>query len=510
MIDVGTNDHGAYETPRVLLSQGITAPYLALSHCWGGKISCVLDTADSFQTAIPWSSLPANFQDAITITRETGCRYIWINSLCIQQDSKSDWETESKEMGRIYRDSSFTISAMASAGIESGILKHDACSPSPQSIFLRVFNDNKNTAEVAVERKDHDLEDLIDLENRGPLNMRGWTLQESVLSPRQLVFGNRQIYWTCSEGPESADGLPSGLRNPRPRWNDITSLLHAETTPQDNLTRCSQSTLLENYYQLVHEFTSRSLSYDSDKLPAFSGIASRLHSELEGDYLAGLWSCDMLNGLLWKHELGTCEHVESYRAPSWSWAVTNQPVVFVWEPREEREENLQIIKTSVVLQDSSNPYGGILSAHLAVQGRVTPLVRSCQLIDTANPEGYFGSAEFDNREKDYDRESEKMVGITLFRMFVGDEEKLLAIRTRPGYQKDWDVDDAAFLDTKYTALLVRFEEHAHRPSRCRGLVLQEVAGQPEKAFVRVGFFDMWANYEPNWLQTWKLQELRLI
>jgi len=70
VIDVGLNDNGTYEPPRVFLSQGAKATYVALSHCWGGKISCVLNaqTITEFQKSIPWSLLPANFQLA-------GCHY---------------------------------------------------------------------------------------------------------------------------------------------------------------------------------------------------------------------------------------------------------------------------------------------------------------------------------------------------------------------------------------------------------------------------------------------------
>jgi len=47
---------------------------------------------------IPWENLSKTFQDALTITHELGYQYIWIDSLCIVQDDKFDWETESKNM----------------------------------------------------------------------------------------------------------------------------------------------------------------------------------------------------------------------------------------------------------------------------------------------------------------------------------------------------------------------------------------------------------------------------
>ncbi|KAH7625330.1 hypothetical protein B0T09DRAFT_361305 [Sordaria sp. MPI-SDFR-AT-0083] len=51
---------------------------------------------------IPFACLPQTFADAVWVTRELGIRYLWINSLCIIQDSPSDWDAESQQMGSIY------------------------------------------------------------------------------------------------------------------------------------------------------------------------------------------------------------------------------------------------------------------------------------------------------------------------------------------------------------------------------------------------------------------------
>jgi hypothetical protein len=41
-----------------------------------------------------------------------GYTYIWIGALCILEDLKEDWQTESIKMGSIYRTSILTIAAM--------------------------------------------------------------------------------------------------------------------------------------------------------------------------------------------------------------------------------------------------------------------------------------------------------------------------------------------------------------------------------------------------------------
>jgi hypothetical protein len=100
------------------------APYAALSHCWGRKQPLRLTTAslDRFKNTIPWSSLPETFQDAITVTRHLNLQYLWIDSLCIIQDSRTDWEIESARMASVYRGSYVTILASSSAGSEESFL----------------------------------------------------------------------------------------------------------------------------------------------------------------------------------------------------------------------------------------------------------------------------------------------------------------------------------------------------------------------------------------------------
>lgn len=64
--------------------------------------------------------MPKNFRDAITISREPGLRYMWIDSLCIIQDSDTDWQIESSKMADIYRHGYITIAAVASPDSKGG------------------------------------------------------------------------------------------------------------------------------------------------------------------------------------------------------------------------------------------------------------------------------------------------------------------------------------------------------------------------------------------------------
>jgi hypothetical protein len=97
--------------------------YLTLSHCWGkDQIFRLLETnIDQLRKAIPTNRLPQTFQQAIALTKRMGHRYIWIDSLCIIQDSEDDWHYESSRMGDVYKNSFCNISATAAEDGRMGL-----------------------------------------------------------------------------------------------------------------------------------------------------------------------------------------------------------------------------------------------------------------------------------------------------------------------------------------------------------------------------------------------------
>jgi len=82
------------------------APYTTLSHRWGtSRIVLANDSLPVLSKEIEVSDLPRSHQDAIIITRFLGINDIWIDSLCIIQDSTVDWQAESALMGEVYKHS---------------------------------------------------------------------------------------------------------------------------------------------------------------------------------------------------------------------------------------------------------------------------------------------------------------------------------------------------------------------------------------------------------------------
>ena len=106
------------EGPKLIslhISQGEIGSYACLSHCWGDQSLLLLKTTannlEKFQDRIPWEDLPKTLRNAIYFTYNLGLKYLWIDSLCILQDSVDDWRHEGSAMADIYESALITLVA---------------------------------------------------------------------------------------------------------------------------------------------------------------------------------------------------------------------------------------------------------------------------------------------------------------------------------------------------------------------------------------------------------------
>ncbi|KAK3616401.1 hypothetical protein LTR56_025976 [Elasticomyces elasticus] len=78
--------------------------YLALSYMWGCVRSLTANSSNWAELERPggigmiFAGLPTVIQNAITLTKSLGIRYIWIDSLCVMQDAAESWETATERM----------------------------------------------------------------------------------------------------------------------------------------------------------------------------------------------------------------------------------------------------------------------------------------------------------------------------------------------------------------------------------------------------------------------------
>jgi len=116
LIDLGSGLDAA-----LILCKGSELPpqteYVSLSHCWGtcDPIKLTSQNIAEMEAAIPTEALSRTFRDAITTTWELGFRYLWIDFLCIMQDSTDDRRCEAALMKNIYQKATINIAATASS-----------------------------------------------------------------------------------------------------------------------------------------------------------------------------------------------------------------------------------------------------------------------------------------------------------------------------------------------------------------------------------------------------------
>lgn len=91
--------------------------YVALSYVWGSVSSFRLTTINRPALLIEGSlekvaeSLPNTVNDAIVLTRHLGCRYLWVDALCLLQNDAEDLELGVNSMDLIYGRAWLTVVA---------------------------------------------------------------------------------------------------------------------------------------------------------------------------------------------------------------------------------------------------------------------------------------------------------------------------------------------------------------------------------------------------------------
>ncbi|KAF7874912.1 hypothetical protein EAF04_002086 [Stromatinia cepivora] len=153
-----------------------TQKYMTLSHCWGCSkpLRLLKETFEQLQKGIPTSSLPKTFSDTVKVVRTLGIRYLWIDSLCIFQDSLDDWKREAYSMCDVYRGSFCNIAATASEGSEGGLFRsRDPRLVSPLVITTE-YTDYENKTLLGEFTY---FSDIVH-DHDQPLLHRGWVVQE--------------------------------------------------------------------------------------------------------------------------------------------------------------------------------------------------------------------------------------------------------------------------------------------------------------------------------------------
>ncbi|KAL1639147.1 hypothetical protein SLS58_008234 [Diplodia intermedia] len=366
-------------------------PYVALSYCWGASqpVTTTIETLDQHMVEIPLERLPQALLDAVETAIWLGTPYLWIDALCIVQDCADDKEREIANMQQVFQNSYLTIVASRSNTANDGFLKTDNFW-SPLATVPVLCEDGDMGSMLLVERKKH-----LGAGTREPLHSRGWTLQEVVLSPRLLIYGQDRVVWKCfcgdrgrvydsDTGREGASDWnaycgSAGLTTIRlsPSGNIVQPMLSISAPNLDLLlfTESAYSERLPKLYRLwnliVQEYSNRRLTNPQDKLPALSGIVSYFKKGLRDDYVAGMWNRTLLYQLSWKTvDPATAVRPSVWRAPSWSWMSIDGAISFENDRHNWFSPLVEIITYRLVPAMQCAPFSHLSNGFLKLRGRL--------------------------------------------------------------------------------------------------------------------------------------------
>jgi hypothetical protein len=387
LVDIGTNKSRFAQRVKLIETNDVKYQYVCLSHCWGDSISPCSTTTTSYEENIqdiPWEKLSLTFQDTIAFARKLQVRYIWIDAICIMQDSNEDWAREVSNMAQIFEGAYFTIAATASKDDSEGLHREEQgglynthmIRTGQKGLREGKIHYRRRLPHFSIRSKRPQYAEPV---TTFPLLHRGWAAQERLLSPRVLHFTSTELVWECLE----ASGCQC-LQGSDPFYNAETiealdpKTSHASlVVPSAPLDVDEQLIAFMRWQLLVREMSKTKLTLSKDKLPAFSGLAQQFHAGLPfvGDYRAGLWRADFENGLLWGlHQAEIPIARPTWRAPSWSWASVEGQLNYPWafELRNNSECETSFIEvlgveTFPLHQDR---YGELATASLSVLGPV--------------------------------------------------------------------------------------------------------------------------------------------
>jgi hypothetical protein len=340
LLNVG-NDADVAVRLEVVDQSAFNMPYVTLSHRWGQPEPPKLTRA-SFQelkSGVAKCTFPGTFRDAIYVAIKVGVKYLWIDSLCIFQDSGEDWKYESQRMAGIYAGALFNISATSSENSQYGciqspvlpglvpVLPHHGRNPE-QTTFIELHDATLFPVDIA----------------SSILSTRGWVQQEWELAPATLHCTSAQLHWRCSESRFS-ETYPEGIQYGFDLHDQVQSRLAHDVTLFDlqslivsavqGSTEATWLNAINTWLNLIRKYSSKKLTKEDDRFIAIGGLKNAISECFNNStlvqYHSGLWSQYLIEQLNWKSTDVNCHRRQiNVAIPTWSWASIEASVAFTF------------------------------------------------------------------------------------------------------------------------------------------------------------------------------------
>ncbi|KAM7211828.1 hypothetical protein V8F06_012801 [Rhypophila decipiens] len=308
-------------------TDGRRGAYICVSHRWvEGETRLRATTSDNYsQRRVGMSSegLPKLFGDIFRLAAQLDIEFVWIDSLCIIQDSPADWKAESLRMGGYYQQSRFTV-----AGTPSGLQAADGLLSANSKTRFRLARLPTSTNWQVSESE---------------LLTRGWVFQEWLMSRRIGCYTASEVFLQCQQGlPQTEMG------------EVVTNLDQFSTDEAAELSLKAGWTLdqmepgmLRTGWERAVEAYSRTkfTAPEEDRVIALAGVAGEFQAALQSAgiekfnrFVSGAWLWAIEHNLLWQQATrGTHQRLATFL--TWSWRSIYTQVnwdhgrKYSWEPR---------------------------------------------------------------------------------------------------------------------------------------------------------------------------------
>ncbi|KAK5659738.1 hypothetical protein OQA88_949 [Cercophora sp. LCS_1] len=315
--------------------------YVTLSYVWGGPQAFVLSKVTKRALYQPGSlspdrkDIPWTIRDFFRVVLGIGERYAWVDSLCIAQDDPAEVRQMVSAMDLVYENAFVTVAAA------SGTSAADAL-PGIRPGTRQPLQGREVFQRMALGVPLPPLDEVI---TASTWDSRGWTYQESVLSPRTLYFTDGQVHYKCARGCTACEETWEDSFNNRTngdssslvsrRMDNAKSILHSYEPKKLSKVAAEDAYhgLYDNFGWWTHhvrEMCRRNTTVPKDRLHALDGVLHHLQDLFDGhEFVWGLPSSALEVALLWRpvqndSSRGCFRNAAKDNTgvvlPSWSWA----------------------------------------------------------------------------------------------------------------------------------------------------------------------------------------------
>lgn len=362
-------------------------PYVALSYVWAKPIPSnaempTLPTVEGQLHLPPEDSLPQVVKDSVSVTKQLGFRYLWIDKYCINQRDAAIQKEQIENMDLIYTGAELTIIAAAGDDERYGL---------PGVTFDR---DAHRAVEIGSFTIMHVPTEPWVTSRNSKWAKRAWTFQEELLSRRRLFFSEEQVSFVCHGMVccEARGGAEFAKDAQSMKTYSTVSLASGKIDKLVAITRNLEPTndaslsegigrsgkeRLRDLMELLAEYNARNFTHDFDALRAFAGIC-RVFEEGEcpiynvqglpvvfsEQLQLGRSAMNLVDTLCWEHHQPETARRRT-QFPSWTWAGWTGRIHFPKELETPSEFELDPQLISVEYDDRYRASLEVLAQSLA-------------------------------------------------------------------------------------------------------------------------------------------------